>query len=158
MIKQHEQPSQIAPCIEQIELEPNASKFAIFSAVRSTVLESETKFFQLFDTSNALASGNVTATANSGSKSFLLPSCCFHCAATCKTGAVVDCRCHQLRTKLHENNDSDNDSYTEDTTEKDVIQQVPQVKYSISKFYHNSYFIHVSDRWCRLTRFVRTYC
>lgn len=125
MIKQHEQPLQITPCIEQIELEPNASKFAIFSAVRSTVLESETKFFQLFDTSNALTSGNVAATGNSGSK-----SCCFHCAATCKSGAVVDCRCHQ-RSKLHENNDSDNDSYTEDTTEKDVMQQVPQVKYSI---------------------------
>lgn len=96
-------------------MEPNASKFAVFSAVRSSVLEAETKYSQ------------IVATAEQNGKLSLLPSCCCHCAPTCKSGAIVDCRCHQNSVKTQDNNDSENETYTEDSTEKEVILQVPQV-------------------------------
>lgn len=56
-----------------------------------------------------------------------LGACCCHCATTCKTGVVVECRCHHGQAKSQDNNDSENDSFTDDTTEKDVVLQVPQV-------------------------------
>lgn len=97
-----------------MKLEPNASKFAIFSAVRSSVLESETKLSQIYGGPDV------------NGKSSLAPCCC-HCAATCKTGVVVECRCHHGQPKSQDNNDSENDSFTDDTTEKEIVLQVPQV-------------------------------
>lgn len=117
-MKQHDQALQLAAPIEQIELHPNASKFAIFSAIRSSVLESETKHSETYSTQDQVG----------GTKTAQPATCCFHCAATCKSGALIDCRCHQGQSKPHGGNDSDNESYTEDTTEKDVILQVPQVR------------------------------
>lgn len=116
LVKQHDQVLSLNHANnELIELESNASKFAVFSAVRSSVLEAETKYSQIF------------ATTEQNGKLALLPSCCCHCAATCKTGAIVDCRCHQNNSKQQDNNDSENETYTEDSTEKEVILQVPQV-------------------------------
>lgn len=100
---------------DQIELEPNASKFAIFSAVRSFVLESETKFSQIYG-----ATQDVNGKRTPG-------SCCCLCATTCKAGTTAECRCHHGQTKSQENNDSENDSFTDDTTEKEIVLQVPQV-------------------------------
>lgn len=121
--------------IEPIELEPNASKFAIFSAVRATVLESDAKVAQLIGGSNdCTARGTTSATS----------SCCAQCAVSCKkSGTVIECRCHTAlsvanvvgnRGKVHVdmNNDSDNESFTDEsaTVDKDPTAakvQVPQI-------------------------------
>lgn len=103
---------------DQIELEPNASKFAIFSAVRSSVLESETKLSQIYGASQDVTGKSIIAT------------CCCHCATTCKTGVSVECRCHHGQAKSQDNNDSENDSFTDDTTEKEIVLQVPQVTHT----------------------------
>lgn len=66
-----------AATIDPVELEPNASRFAIFAAVRAAVLESDAKLAQI------LCSGQT--------------ACCANCAEGCKTGGgggSVDCRCH----------------------------------------------------------------
>lgn len=120
--------------IEPIELEPNASKFAIFSAVRATVLESDAKVAQLLGGSH---DPTVRSTTTAPS------TCCVQCAATCKkSGAVIECRCHSgstatlvgSRPKAHidMNNESDNESFTDDTAtvDKDLSTtkiQVPQI-------------------------------
>lgn len=111
--KQNEQTASLIRS-DQIELEPNASKFAIFSAVRSSVLESETKLSQIYGATQDVTGKSTTA-------------CCCHCATTCKTGVVVECRCHHGQAKSQDNNDSENDSFTDDTTEKEIVLQVPQV-------------------------------
>lgn len=112
--KQNEQTASLIRS-DQIEVEPNASKFAIFSAVRSSVLESETKLSQIYGATQDVSGKSTIST------------CCCHCATTCKTGAVVECRCHHGQAKSQDNNDSENDSFTDDTTEKEVVLQVPQV-------------------------------
>lgn len=94
--KQNEQTSSLSRS-DQIELEPNASKFAIFSAVRSSVLESETKLSRIYG-----ATPDVTGKPSAA-------TCCCHCATTCKSGATVECRCHHGQTKSQDNNDSEND-------------------------------------------------
>lgn len=118
--------------IEQIELEPNASKFAVFSAVRSSVLESETKYSHLYgcnqdESNNFIGSHSVKVHP---------VACCCHCAPACKSGAFVECRCHTSSATAVGNVgrikspdiDSDAETYiSEDTTDKDVMLQIPQI-------------------------------
>ncbi|TDG40226.1 hypothetical protein AWZ03_013349 [Drosophila navojoa] len=78
--------------VAHIELDPNASKFAVFAAIRSTVLEAETRF-ALFHESNghgamATASALKKWSGNMGS------SCCLVCAGSCMVSNLVDCSCH----------------------------------------------------------------
>lgn len=100
-----------------IELEPNASKFCIFSTVRSAVLEAETK----------LASGNGNPTKKASVKF----SCCSECLAACRNDSTYDCRCHfngcVRPAHPSDPNDSDADSESEATIEKEIVQKVPQI-------------------------------
>lgn len=99
----------------QIELEPNTSKFAIFAAVRAAVLEAETKW---------------AISLNSNKKINSNTSCCVHCISSCRTDSNFECRCHTNNTadKLHVNdNESDGETDSENTIEKDVVQKVPQI-------------------------------
>lgn len=112
-------PEESTESVLRMEIEPNASKFAVFSVIRSSVLEAETKC------------NLSTCTHSSGiEKSDANLPCCFHCAATCKSGAAIDCRCHHhnnsIATKSFDN-DSDTEIFSEESTEHDVIVQVPQV-------------------------------
>lgn len=98
----------------QIELEPNASKFAVFAAVRAAVLEAETKWAVSLNT-------NKRINANT--------SCCTHCLSTCRVDSNFECRCHMTNNpdKHANDNDSDGDTETENTIERDVVQKVPQI-------------------------------
>ncbi|XP_067640218.1 E3 ubiquitin-protein ligase highwire isoform X3 [Eurosta solidaginis] len=71
--------------VAHIELEPNASKFAVFAVIRATVLEAETRY-ALFQDSN----GTLRRLHN------LSPSCCLICAGTCMTTNLLDCSCHTM--------------------------------------------------------------
>ncbi|XP_068159965.1 LOW QUALITY PROTEIN: E3 ubiquitin-protein ligase highwire [Drosophila tropicalis] len=75
--------------VAHIELDPNASKFAVFSAIRSTVLEAETRY-ALFHDGNGGAGGAALKkwSGNMGS------SCCLVCAGSCMVSNLVDCSCH----------------------------------------------------------------
>lgn len=143
--KQNEQTASLIRS-DQIELEPNASKFAIFSAVRSSVLESETKLSQLYG-----ATQDVTVKAS---------TCCCHCATTCKTGVSVECRCHHGQAKSQDNNDSENDSFTDDTTEKEIVLQVPQVRLDGDFLDGFSLNLNFSKKDCRrwFAWTIRTHC
>lgn len=73
-----------AATIDPVELEPNASRFAIFAAVRAAVLESDAKLSQILCSSRS--------------------ACCSNCAAACKLGGgggSVDCRCHSGGGGIH---------------------------------------------------------
>lgn len=78
--------------VAHIELDPNASKFAVFSAIRSTVLEAETRFALFHESSGhgamAAASALKKWSGNMGS------SCCLVCAGSCMVSNLVDCSCH----------------------------------------------------------------
>lgn len=81
-----------AATIEPVEVEPNASRFAIYAAVRAAVLESDAKLVRIL--CNSAGGGGLARNARGGES-----SCCFHCAAACKAtqpgaGRVNDCRCH----------------------------------------------------------------
>lgn len=62
-----------------------------------------------------------------GITSLLLAACCLVCENTCKAGLVIDCVCHQYKKPSTADNDSDNDSSADDTTEANVVMQVPQI-------------------------------
>lgn len=77
--------------VAHIELDPNASKFAVFSAIRSTVLEAETRY-ALFQEGGPSSGGG-----HSGSKKWNTPlstSCCMMCAHSCMISNILDCSCH----------------------------------------------------------------
>lgn len=110
----------------QIELEPNASKFAIFSAIRSAVLEADTKY-ALFQEKTVKKP---------------VSRCCFVCTATCKSNSLVECACHAADKKNRgggagaaaaggivggEEVNSEAESETEEITEKEIIPKVPQI-------------------------------
>lgn len=113
-----------AATIEPIEMEPNASRFAIFAAVRAAVLESDAKLMQILCNSSGGGTGvgagggggGGVGSGGSGAGScgagggrsagdlagaLLLAGdgCCLLCAAACREGndgLVPDCRCHAL--------------------------------------------------------------
>lgn len=103
--------------LAQIELEPNASKFAIFSAIRSAVLEADTKYSIFYEktTKKHVTTSKIT-------------NCCFVCAGTCKVNNLVECACHINNDKNKQRDDnSDADSDTEEISEKESIPKVPQI-------------------------------
>ncbi|KAM8720838.1 hypothetical protein ACLKA7_006822 [Drosophila subpalustris] len=77
--------------VAHIELDPNASKFAVFSAIRSTVLEAETRF-ALFHEGNG--HGALAASALKKWSGNMGSSCCLVCAGSCMVSNLVDCACH----------------------------------------------------------------
>jgi len=77
--------------VAHIELDPNASKFAVFSAIRSTVLEAETRF-ALFHEGNG--HGTMAASALKKWSGNMGSSCCLVCAGSCMVSNLVDCSCH----------------------------------------------------------------
>lgn len=98
-----------------IELEGNASRFGVFAAIRAAILEAETKY-----------SGSIQGDASHSSY-----SCCVQCVATCKLGEPIHCRCHQnrrLAAKLLTGNDTEDEGDdTDETTQRELVQQVPQI-------------------------------
>nr|XP_032288913.1 E3 ubiquitin-protein ligase highwire [Drosophila virilis] len=78
--------------VAQIELDPNASKFAVFSAIRSTVLEAETRF-ALFHEGNGHG-GNGAGSALRKWSGNMGSSCCLVCASSCMVSNLVECSCH----------------------------------------------------------------
>ncbi|ALC49441.1 hiw [Drosophila busckii] len=79
--------------VAHIELDPNASKFAVFSAIRSTVLEAETRF-ALFSEGGPGAGALKKWSANMGS------SCCLICAGSCMVSNMVECSCHAAQAAI----------------------------------------------------------
>lgn len=71
--------------VAHIELQSNASQFAVFSAIRSTVLEAETRRLLFYE-----LSGNVRNLPHINS------TCCLLCVGTCITGNQMECSCHTL--------------------------------------------------------------
>ena len=71
--------------VAHIELQSNASQFAVFSAIRSTVLEAETRRLLFYE-----LSGNVRNFPNLNS------TCCLLCIGTCLAGSQTECSCHTL--------------------------------------------------------------
>ncbi|XP_023291814.2 E3 ubiquitin-protein ligase highwire [Lucilia cuprina] len=71
--------------VAHIELQSNASQFAVFSAIRSTVLEAETRRLLFYE-----LSGNVRNLPQINS------TCCLMCVGSCLTGNQMDCSCHTL--------------------------------------------------------------
>ncbi|XP_043660407.1 E3 ubiquitin-protein ligase highwire [Drosophila teissieri] len=77
--------------VAHIELDPNASKFAVFSAIRSTVLEAETRY-SLFHEGGA-AGGPGGSSLKKWSNN-LNSACCMMCAHSCMISNLLDCSCH----------------------------------------------------------------
>lgn len=78
--------------VAHIELDPNASKFAVFSAIRSTVLEAETRFALFHDNGHGGGMGSTSALKKwSGNMD---SSCCLVCAGSCMVSNLVECSCH----------------------------------------------------------------
>ncbi|XP_037938854.1 E3 ubiquitin-protein ligase highwire [Teleopsis dalmanni] len=106
----------------QIELEANASKFAVFSAIRSIVLEVETKYALFQDVNFMKKLPNI------------MSSCCLLCASTCLISNLVDCSCHSVnaasgaleKRARRDSANSDADTDTDDATEK-VISEIVRV-------------------------------
>lgn len=71
--------------VAHIELQSNASQFAVFSAIRSTVLEAETRRLLFYE-----LSGNVRNLPHLNS------TCCLLCVGSCLTGNQTECSCHTL--------------------------------------------------------------
>lgn len=86
------------------------------------VIESEIKYSHLYGLQDS-------------SKLSLVTGCCTQCFTACKSTGIIDCRCHHAKAKSSDN-ESDDGSYSEDTTDKEVMLQVPQVK----SFYSNVNF------------------
>ncbi|XP_073828633.1 E3 ubiquitin-protein ligase highwire-like [Musca autumnalis] len=70
--------------VAHIELQPNASQFAVFSAIRSTVLEAETRRLLFYE-----LSGNARHLPNINS------SCCLLCGSC--SNQSTECSCHALQ-------------------------------------------------------------
>ncbi|XP_054087808.1 E3 ubiquitin-protein ligase highwire isoform X1 [Zeugodacus cucurbitae] len=120
--------------VAHIELEANASKFAIFAVIRSTVLEAETRY-ALFQDSR----GTLRRLHN------LSSSCCLVCAGTCMTTNLLDCSCHSMlsaaigganggngllveKRSRHDSANSDAESESEEATEKEfTLVRVPLI-------------------------------
>lgn len=120
--------------VAHIELEANASKFAIFAVIRSTVLEAETRY-ALFQDSR----GTLRRLHN------LSSSCCLLCAGTCMTTNFLDCSCHSMLSAVigganvgngllvekrsrHDSANSDAESESEEATEKKfTLVRVPLI-------------------------------
>lgn len=68
--------------VSQLELQPNASQFAVFSAIRTTVLEAAIDRSILRDLRHKSTNGWW--------------SCCTLCVSMCSTGNRLDCSCHIL--------------------------------------------------------------
>lgn len=79
--------------VAHIELQSNASQFAVFSAIRSTVLEAETRRLLFYE-----LSGNVRNLPNINS------TCCLLCVGACLTGNQMECACHTLNAIQQGNN------------------------------------------------------
>ncbi|KMZ09796.1 uncharacterized protein Dsimw501_GD15825 [Drosophila simulans] len=77
--------------VAHIELDPNASKFAVFSAIRSTVLEAETRY-SLFQEGGA-PSGQGGSSQKKWSNN-VNSACCMMCAHSCMISNLLDCSCH----------------------------------------------------------------
>lgn len=106
----HVAKKQLVP--QRIELEPNSSKFAIFSAIRAVVIEAEAK---------------QTIVFNNTKKSFTSTTCCHHCVSSCNSGTNFDCRCHFIKGNLDNDTDGGESDTEDNTTEREVIQKVPQI-------------------------------
>lgn len=103
--------------LAQIELEANASKFAVFGAIRAAVLEGETKY-ALFQESETYKCSSLVDNS----------SCCSVCTGTCLTNNLVECSCHSAATasanekkSRRDSVNSDADTETEDFVDKDVV-------------------------------------
>lgn len=94
----------------------NASKFCVFAAIRSAIFEAETKF--------AIPWSGKRSSAHSAQSWY---TCCLVCVATCKLGEVVNCRCHTRNRKLTKILDSDDSEESDDTTQRELVQKVPQI-------------------------------
>ncbi|XP_030378381.1 E3 ubiquitin-protein ligase highwire [Scaptodrosophila lebanonensis] len=77
--------------VAHIELDPNASKFAVFSAIRSTVLEAETRYALFHEGSG---SALTSAAVKKWGVGYMDSSCCLVCAGSCMVSNLVDCSCH----------------------------------------------------------------
>lgn len=77
--------------VAHIELDPNASKFAVFSAIRSTVLEAETRFALFHDNGHGGMGSTSALKKWSGNMD---SSCCLVCAGSCMVSNLVECSCH----------------------------------------------------------------
>lgn len=71
--------------VAHIELQSNASQFAVFSAIRSTVLEAETRRLLFYE-----LSGNVRHLPNINS------TCCLLCGSCLTSNQSIECSCHTL--------------------------------------------------------------
>ncbi|XP_054731353.1 E3 ubiquitin-protein ligase highwire isoform X3 [Anastrepha obliqua] len=120
--------------VAHIELEANASKFAVFAVIRSTVLEAETRYALFQDTSGALRRLHN-----------LSSSCCLICAGSCIATNLLDCSCHTTLSAVvgsansgsgllvekrsrHDSANSDAESESDDATEKELaVVRVPLI-------------------------------
>lgn len=74
--------------VAHIELQSNASQFAVFSAIRSTVLEAETRRLLFYE-----LSGNARHLPNINS------TCCLLCVGSClvsNQSSSIECSCHTI--------------------------------------------------------------
>lgn len=107
--------------LAHIELQSNASQFAVFSTIRSTVLKVATRrlFFQNL---SQLPADNEN-----------LQSCCLLCTAACLSGNHVECACHASaiggrslnngeadKLEQHESSNSDLETDSDEFDEKEM--------------------------------------
>lgn len=123
--------------LAHIELQSNASQFAVFSAIRSTVLEGETRRLLFYE-----LSGHVRNLPHINS------TCCLLCVSTCLTGNQTDCACHGVnalpqsnaaaaaaqpgaageKRSRHDSANSDVESESEECSEKEFkVMAVPLI-------------------------------
>lgn len=80
-----------------------------------------------------LRNGSIEPGAARAAVPSIVTKCCLNCVANCKKFNVLECGCHsRAKAQVDLNNDSDNETYTEDTTPVDkdtaaVKVQVPQI-------------------------------
>lgn len=99
-----------------IGFQGNASTFCVFAAIRSALLEAETKAgYPGLPRKSTVVSGHSWYT------------CCLLCVTTCKLGEVINCRCHgqnrRLNTKVLDSDSEESD----ETTQRELVQKVPQI-------------------------------
>jgi len=100
--------------ISEIELEPNPSKFAIFYAIRSAVLEAKTKslLFEAEKNSKLLIKHKITP-------------CCLTCIGSCAVYNELDCPCHSVNS--NKNNSARQESDVSDGCESEIEEEVAKV-------------------------------
>ncbi|XP_055913946.1 E3 ubiquitin-protein ligase highwire isoform X3 [Eupeodes corollae] len=105
--------------LAHIELKPNSSKFTVFSAIRSAVLEADAKYAIFQEKSS------------SSKKIKALSSCCLICTNACLANNLIECSCHSNEKRNAGGADSvhsDGDTETDEAVEKEVqIAKVPLI-------------------------------